>query len=231
MTTTVLLIYLLIVNAAIFISNFLILIFNPRFLWAFLKIYFTGFMRTPYKLDDFRFSLVIRKNKISKDELIYGDTPILTAYKLFKQAGVFDKNNNKKFNFYDLGAGRGWMILGAKFFGAKISAGCDINPEHVALSKNILKKIGCEISLENSNKIKLNNKNKPVTHAYLAWTTWSRISRDKICENLRNLEEKARIITLTWEIDLTKFVEFEEIKRGTSFFSWGLANFYIYRRK
>lgn len=175
-------------------------------------------MRSPYEVGEFRYALLTRRRGISKDELIYGDTPIFTSIYLLWLAGI-----KPGCQFIDLGAGRGGVLMAAKYLGMR-SNGFDLNPAHVVLSESVLKPLGIHLNYGDARQEKISNGDI----VYLAWTTWSKQTRKDIQKNLSNLALSSRVITLTWPLEEEGFME---IRRGVSLFSWGLANYFIFERQ
>ena len=212
-----LVVYLACLNLFILLTNLGITLFKPKFFWAHLHLIFVHLMRSPYEVGEFRYALLTRRRGISRDELIYGDTPLFTSIYLLWLAGI-----ERGGQFYDLGAGRGGVLMAAKYVGMQ-STGYDLNPAHIVLSEGVLRPLDIFLKYGDARNVDASGGNI----VYVAWTTWSKHTRHGIERNLHALPSGAKVITLTWGLESDEFVE---IRRGFSLFSWGLANYYIFER-
>lgn len=210
-------VYLTILGALLWLVDVALLCVQPRLLVAYLKITWLGFKRSPYEAKRFERVLIAKSHQLSKTELIYGYTPLVTALVILSKTKL-----GRASRLCDLGSGRGRVLLAARFLGAE-ATGVELDRRHCELAIRALVGTQAIIRNEDAKEVPLES----FTHVYLAWTTWSWFTRREIKEQLAKLPLGAFVISVTWPLEME---EFAERYQNTLLFSWGFSPIWIYER-
>lgn len=214
---------LLVVGAAIGSAvlralDFALLATRPRLFGAYARLWARGLWRTPYSVPAFAKVHAARRSGKSASELTYGETPVVTAWRLFRRAGVGPGSF-----VIDLGAGRGRVLFAARLLGAR-ARGVELLPAHVDAARFELERIGAEMALGDVAEERLVD----ASCVFVAWTCFSEATRARVAMRLRELREGARVLVLNWPLEQPGF---ELLWRGRVLCSWGRAPVYLYERR
>lgn len=198
--------------------DLLLLVVRPRLLLAYLRVISAQLRRTPYRETSFEKLHAARRAQKSVAELTYGETPVVTAARLLRAAGVGARST-----VVDLGAGRGRVLLAARLLGAR-ARGVEILEAHVAEVGPVLSAVGAELERGDATCASLEG----ATHIFLAWTCFSEVTRMKIQERLDSVPDGTRVVTLNWPI---RGEGFAVVREGRALCSWGPTPYYVSERR
>jgi SAM-dependent methyltransferase len=206
------------VGALLRIADVAVLVLSPRLLRACLRMWRARVEVSPYKMHTFEKVRDARRRGVSIRELVYGETPVWTARRVFRAAGVARDSK-----VLDLGAGRGRALLGARSLGAT-ARGVDVLDSHVDAANAALVGTGVRVDCEDAARADLEG----VTHVYLTWTCLSATTRRQVVEHLRACPTGTTVITLSEPIDDVDFV----VERSVAgLFTWGSERAFIHSRR
>jgi hypothetical protein len=191
------------------ITDLLLLLWHPRLLRPYLGIWWEEFRHTPYRAR--RTFEVVRALKATGQrfrELIYGETPLLTALYVFKRAGV-----GRGSRLVDLGAGRG-RVLGAEARGVELIA------DHVTRVAPRLQAAGITLTVGDMTREELGE----ATHLFTNWLALTPETKAKLIDRFRTCKPGTRIITVTRPIEAEDFVR---LSRHWMLFTWGIEAVWI----
>jgi len=194
------------------------LAWRPRLLVAYLRLWAAALRRSPYRWPtSFESILALKRASMTPTEAVYGETPLCTAVRLFRRAGV-----KSGAHVVDLTAGRGRPLLAARWLGAQ-ATGVEVLEQHVRIAAPILRSVGAELRCGDGTAADLAG----VTHVYVCWPDLSARTRSRLVTTLRTLDEGARVIALQHPIDDDDFVE---LSRSTVMTVWGPETAIVYER-
>ena len=186
----------------------------PRLLWPYLRVSWAGLVRSPFRVGAFAQQHAARTSGQSLSELVYGETPVFSAFSLLRRAGL---SSSKM--LLDLGAGRGRVLLAARALGAE-ARGLELLSEHVSAVEPALKQAGATLEVANA----LNFHPQSATHLFVTWTCMSEASRDQMTRQLRLCAPGTIVISVTHPVADPLF-RVREHRRPL--FTWGRADAYI----
>jgi Histone methylation protein DOT1 len=198
------------------ITDVLLLLWRPRLLWPYLAIWWAEIIHTPYRAR--RTFEVVRALKATGQrfrELIYGETPLMTALYLFKRAGI-----GRDSRFVDLGAGRGRVLIAARWLGAE-ARGIELLADHVARVAPRLQAAGMTLTVGDMTQAELGE----ATHLFTNWLALTPETKDKLIERFRTCRPGTRILTVTRPIEAEGFVR---LSRHWALFTWGVERVWIH---
>ena len=196
-------------------TDVLLLLWRPRLLPAYLRIWWAELRHTPYKAR--RTFEVVRALKATGQrfrELIYGETPLITAVPTFKRAGVGPGSR-----LVDLGAGRGRTLIAARWLGAEV-LGVELLADHVARVEAPLRAVGITLTVGDMTQTELGE----ATHIFTNWVALSPETKARLIERFRTCKPGTRIITVTRPIEAEGFVP---LSRHWRLFTWGVEVVWI----
>lgn len=197
--------------------DFAILLGRPRLFGAAARVFVAGWRHSPYRESDFAQLHAARGARQSVAELMYGETPVWTAVRLLRRAGLGVGSR-----LVDIGAGRGRVLLAARRLGAE-ARGVELNANHVRAVDAAIKRAGATLVVGDGAQADLTE----VTHVYLTWTCLSDATRARMTEHLRSVRPGTMVLTLTHPLEDDAF---ERVGECTGWFTWGLAPVFIQRR-
>jgi len=205
----------LVLGIVIRLTDVLLLLWRPRLLPPYLRIWWAELRHTPYKAR--RTFEVVRALKTTGQrfrELIYGETPLLTAVSAFKRAGVGPGSR-----LVDLGAGRGRVLIAARWLGAE-ALGVELLADHVARVAEPLRSVGATLTVGDMTQVPLGE----ATHIFTNWLALSPETKARLVERFRTCKPGTRIITVTRPIEAEGFVQ---LSRHWRLFTWGVEVVWI----
>jgi SAM-dependent methyltransferase len=210
--------YLFSLSGVMRIVDTAVLAWRPRLFRAYLATWGTAFSRTPWADGSFDKIQDARRGRKSVIELTYGETPVASAIRLLRAAGV-----TRTSRVLDLGCGRGRVLLAARYLGAE-ARGVDLLESHVRLVREPLSRVGASVTTGDAETHDFGD----ATHVYLAWTCFSEKTRGRIAERLSELQPGTRVITLNHGIEHEGFTL---VARAHPLCSWGRTPAYVYERE
>ncbi|WP_395843907.1 class I SAM-dependent methyltransferase [Archangium violaceum] len=194
----------------------LLLLFRPRLLGPYLRVWLAEFLRSPYRLAaSFEVVRVLKASGQDMRELVYGETPVATAVWIFHRAGL-----RRGGRLVDVVAGRGRALLGARWLGAE-ARGVDLLERHVASVSGAMRKAGISLQVGDATQQDLGD----ATHVYLAWTCLSPDTKARVIERLRTCAPGTRILTVTRPLEAPGFIT---VSRHWVLFTWGFERVWIH---
>jgi SAM-dependent methyltransferase len=191
-------------------ADVLVLLARPRLLRPYLGIWLAERMHSPYRFRrTFEVVRVLRSSGQGMRELIYGETPLFTAVGLFRRAGV-DRGSR----VVDLGAGRGRVLLAARWLGAD-TRGVELLAAHVASVAGQLKPAGISLTVGDAMREDLGD----ATHVFVNWTALSPETKARLTERFRTCRPGTRFVVVTQPVEGTDFVLLGRYRR---LFTWGI---------
>jgi SAM-dependent methyltransferase len=162
-----------------------------------------------------------RNMDIPINTLTYGETPFLSAWRLFRLAGL-----NKRDVFYDLGSGTGNVVFFCNILYGIESVGIDAIPTFIDYSNKIKE----SLKFEQVNFIKGNfllEDFSKGTVFFIVSTVFDPDTREKLAEKFKEVSPGTRVITVSHVFDVPHLKVKTEEKM---FFSWGYENIYLHER-
>lgn len=158
---------------------------------------------------------------LNKENLIYGETPYFTLYKILNYI-----KPTKDDIFYDLGSGVGKAVFFTNAYFKIKSIGIDIIPSFIQNSKCIKQKFKLEnIEFYQGNFIDFDIKNGTIF--YIAGTCFDDDMIDKITQKIKEFKTGAFVITLSYPIN-SPYLQLEKI--FVLPYSWGKGTVYVHRK-
>jgi hypothetical protein len=198
------------------LTDVLLLLWRPRLLRPYLGLWWQELVHTPYRAR--RTFEVVRALKATGQrfrELIYGETPLLTAITVFKRAGVGPGSR-----LVDLGAGRGRVLLAARWLGAE-ARGVELLADHVTRVAPRLQAVGLTLTVGDMTREELGD----ATHVYTNWLALTPETKTRLIERFRTCRPGTRFITVTRPIEAEGFVR---LSRHWRLFTWGVEAVWIH---
>jgi SAM-dependent methyltransferase len=194
-----------------------LLLWRPSLWRAYARIWAGTFRQSPFPPKTFEKVHVARRAGRGLRELVYGETPVWTAVRLLRAAGVDEHSV-----VVDLGAGRGRALLGARYLGAR-ARGVELVPSHAERANAALVGTGVEVVEGEAEAAHLED----ATHVYVTWTCLAPESRAALTARLRELAADSRVLTLSVPIEDPAFAVEERL---VGLYSWGFDAVYLHRR-
>jgi hypothetical protein len=198
------------------LTDVLLLLWRPRLLRPYLGLWWQERVHTPYRAR--RTFEVVRALKATGQrfrELIYGETPLLTAITVFKRAGVGPGSR-----LVDLGAGRGRVLLAARWLGAE-ARGVELLADHVTRVAPRLQAVGLTLTVGDMTREELGD----ATHVYTNWLALTPETKARLIERFRTCRPGTRFITVTRPIEAEGFIR---LSRHWRLFTWGVEAVWIH---
>lgn len=190
---------------------------KPRLLMAYSSVWATEYRLSPYRpRASFSTILGLQVSGQTADELVYGETPVRTAARLFKAAGLGPQHS-----LLDIGAGRGRALLAARGLGAS-ARGIELASEHVTAVESILSEVDVALSCEDGSTADLH-----ATHVYIAWTGFAPNTRRRLVQRCAELAAGTIVITPSYPVEHPAFVQRAHL-RGS--YTWGSERVFIAER-
>ncbi|WP_224370086.1 class I SAM-dependent methyltransferase [Hyalangium versicolor] len=197
-------------------TDLLLLLWRPRLLRPYLAIWWQELIHTPYRAR--RTFEVVRALKATGQrfrELIYGETPLMTALYVFNRAGV-----GRTSRLIDLGAGRGRVLIAARWLGAE-ARGVELIADHVTRVAPRLQAAGITLTVGDMTREELGD----ATHLFTNWLALTPETKARLIERFRTCRPGTRIITVTRPIEAEDFVR---LSRHWMLFTWGVEVVWIH---
>ncbi len=198
------------------LTDVLLLLWRPRLLRPYLALWWAELRHTPYRAR--RTFEVVRALKSTGQrfrELIYGETPLMSALYVFKRAGVGPGSR-----LVDLGAGRGRVLLAARWLGAE-ARGVELLADHVARVAKPLETVGINLIVGDMTRAELGD----ATHVFTNWLALTPETKARLIERFRTCEPGTRLITVTRPIEAEGFLR---LSRHWVLFTWGIEAVWIH---
>jgi len=162
----------------------------------------------PYRV----ISRYLRSHDIAEDNLIYGETPLVTVEKFleFLKPGPCDV-------FIDLGCGRGLPVFYAHMLSGVISRGLDIVPEFIERAAAV----SSRLSLDRVSFVNSSFRDADISDGtlfYMAGTTFDDSLVYELTEKLERITHPIRLITLSAPLASARFRLVTKMELD---FSWG----------
>jgi hypothetical protein len=151
---------------------------------------------------------------LSAEALTWGETPLATAIKLLKDAGVTSSST-----VVDLGAGRGMVLLAARALGAR-ARGVELDARRVGPAQGALQAVGAELVVGDAREANVDD----ATHVWLSWTCMPAELREELASKLDR--PGLVVIAMTWELPPA----FAVVQRARAWFPWGPTDVVIAQR-
>ncbi|MBN1209248.1 MAG: class I SAM-dependent methyltransferase [Myxococcaceae bacterium] len=198
------------------LTDLLLLLWRPRLLVPYLGIWWAEILHTPYRAR--RTFEVVRALKTTGQrfrELIYGETPLMTALWFFKRAGL-----GRGSRLVDLGAGRGRVLIAARWLGAE-AHGVELIADHVTRVAPRLQAAGITLTVGDMTREELGD----ATHLFTNWLALTPETKARLIERFRTCRPGTRIITVTRPIEAKGFVP---LSKHWMLFTWGIEAVWIH---
>ncbi|HLM42662.1 MAG TPA: class I SAM-dependent methyltransferase [Myxococcaceae bacterium] len=198
------------------LTDVLLLLWHPRLLRPYWGIWLAERLHSPYRAR--RTFEVVRALKATGQrfrELIYGETPLVTALLAFKRAGV-----GRRSRLVDLGAGRGRVLIAARWLGAE-AHGVELLGEHVRLMATRLQPVGISLVEGDATRTDL----RDATHVFTNWLALTPETKARLVERFRECQPGTRFITVTRPIESEGF---RRLSHHWMLFTWGFERVWIH---
>ncbi|QSQ11999.1 class I SAM-dependent methyltransferase [Myxococcus landrumensis] len=200
------------------LGDLLVLVLRPRLVPPYLSLWLREALASPYRARrSFDVVRVLHASGQHFRELIYGETPIHTAVWLFKKSGLTSASR-----LVDLGAGRGRVLLAARWLGAQ-ALGIELLERHVTLASGLVNRAGAELRQGDATQADLGD----ATHVFINWTALSPETRERIVERLRTCRPGTRVLTVTRPVEGPGFTL---LSQHSLLFTWGVERVWIHER-
>ncbi|WP_233595237.1 MULTISPECIES: class I SAM-dependent methyltransferase [Corallococcus] len=177
-------------------TDLLLLLWRPSLLRPYLGLWWQRLVLTPYSARrTFEMVRALQSTGQSFRELIYGETPLLTALLFLKRAGVGPQSR-----VVDLGAGRGRVLIAARWLKAR-SHGVELIADHVKRVAPWLTPAGITLTVGDMTREPLTD----ATHIFTNWVAFTPETKARLVEHLRTCQPGTRIITVTRPIEAKDF--------------------------
>jgi SAM-dependent methyltransferase len=206
----------LVFSALARLLDLLALAFRPRLLRAYFAVWWAELLESPYRWPrSFDAVMEVKASRQRLRELMYGEAPVFTSAWLLWRAGV-----RKGSRVLDLGAGRGRVLIGARWLGAG-ATGLELHPPHVQAVAPALARIGAALLAADAMEA---DWGQP-THVFLNWCAFSDETKKRIIERLAALPEGTRAIAVTRPIEDPRF---RAVSRHRCLFTWGTERAWVH---
>lgn len=197
----------------------LLLLRHPRLLRPYLRICSAQLSNSPYRWPR-SFAAVHARTLTGQPQrdLVYGETPLVTALYLFRRAGLDHRGC-----LVDVCAGRGRSLLAARWLGAS-ARGTELLEAHIEHVGAALGAAGISMTVGDGAAADLSD----VSHIYANWIGFGAQTTARFVESFRRAPKGARIIVVGRPIEDD---DFAPRYRGVLPYSWGPAEVFIVERK
>lgn len=200
-------------------TDLVVLLFWPRLLWQYLRIWRAELVRSPYRWpSSFESVRRVKATGQTQRELMYGEAPILTAAWHFWRAGL-----RPGMQLVDLGAGRGRALIAARVLGAR-ARGVELLPEHVSLVAEPLARAGATLVEGDALAAEVQDSDL----VFLNWCAFSDETKRRIATRLQACRPGTRVVAVTRALE---HEDFAVIARRFGLFSWGLEWVYVQEKR
>ncbi|PTL81449.1 methyltransferase [Vitiosangium sp. GDMCC 1.1324] len=197
------------------VTDVLVLLVRPGLLRPYLGIWLAELLHSPYRpRRTFEMTRALKASGQGFRELIYGETPLLTALRLFRRAGV-----GRGSRVVDVGAGRGRALLAARRLGAE-ARGVELLVDHVASVAGQLRPAGITLTVGDATREDLGD----ATHVFANWTALSPETKARLTERFRACRPGTRFVAVTRPIEGT---DFATLGRYRMLFTWGFESVWL----
>ncbi len=196
----------------------LILLPRPRLAWAYLRTLYAHLWSSPYRWPR-GFEAVRARTAagVEERELVYGETPVFSAWWVFRRAGLVRGER-----FVDLSAGRGRPLLAARTRGARVT-GYELVRERAQPVRKALERVGIELLVGDGAESDLSE----VDVAMVTWTGFSDALKARFERSARSLRPGGRFIAVDRPYEGAGFETMHELE---ILCTWGVVPVWIYRR-
>lgn len=163
----------------------------------------------------------VRCDTSRNEELTYGESTFFLLHKALKHV----ENLGNMATFYDLGCGKGRLVLFMSLFTRLKSVGIDLLPEFISIAKQVssLNHLNTEFLLEDFLESDLSKANL----IYVTWTCFVDSTRQQLTSNFEQLPNLHYIFSVSYPVESDKFKCIAKIK---GHFSWGKGHLYINKK-
>ncbi|MEO1173503.1 MAG: class I SAM-dependent methyltransferase [Myxococcota bacterium] len=201
------------------IADIVVLLPRPRLLIAYVGTIVIGIFRSPYRWP--RSFEAIRERTaagVGERELVYGETPVFTAWWIARAAGL-----RRGQRFVDLTAGRGRPLFGARIRTASVY-GYEITSERGAPVQSLLAGVGIEMRIGDGAAADLSD----VDLAMVTWTGFTDELRARFRAVALSLDDGAHFVAVDAPLEGNGFA----LRRQLSVLcTWGIVPVWIYERR
>ncbi len=191
---------------------------RPRLLLAYARLLIAHLRWSPYRWPR-SFEAVRERSAAgqSEAELVYGETPVFSAWLLWRRAKLGASSR-----FVDLSAGRGRPLIGARAITAHV-VGYELIEERASRSRAALARVGIELRTGDATAADLSG----FDMAYVTWTGFSPALRERFEFAARTLPDGACLVTADAPV---LGAGFREIRCVEAWCTWGSVPVWIYER-
>ncbi|MEM6532240.1 MAG: class I SAM-dependent methyltransferase [Myxococcota bacterium] len=201
------------------LADFALLVLRPRLLVAYLGMIVAGIARSPYRWP--RSFEAIRERSaagVRERELVYGETPVFTAWWIARAAGL-----RRGQSFVDLTAGRGRPLIGARIWTPNVT-GYELTSERALPVQPLLAGVGIELKIADGTGADLSG----VDVAMVTWTGFTPELRSRFERTALGLDDGSRFATIDAPVRCPGFVEIRTLE---VLCTWGIVPVWIYERQ
>jgi hypothetical protein len=198
------------------LTDALLLLVRPALWRPYAGLWLAERLRSPYRARrSFEVVRALQSTGQRLRELIYGETPLLSALWVFRRAGVGPGSR-----VVDLGAGRGRVLLAARWLGAH-AHGVELLASHVTSTARFLAPAGITLVQGDAGEADLTD----ATHVFTNWLALTPETKARLVERLRTCAPGTRVLTVMHPIEAPGFVR---LSGHTVLFTWGLERVWIH---
>jgi hypothetical protein len=210
------LLWALLVSILARLTDLVLVLGRPRLLRPYLGIWLAEHLRSPYRARrSFEVVRALQSTGQRFRELIYGETPLATALWVFRRAGMGPGSR-----LVDLGAGRGRVLIAARWLGAE-ALGVELIAGHVESVAKRLAPAGIILLQGDAAQADLSG----ATHVFTNWLALTPETKAKLVERFRTCAPGTRFITVTHPIEAEGFIR---RSRHRLLFTWGFEFVWIH---
>ena len=198
------------------LTDAVFLVVRPALVRPYVGLWLAERLRSPYRARrSFEVVLALRSTGQRMRELIYGETPLMSALWVFRRAGVGPGSR-----VVDLGAGRGRVLLAARWLGAE-ARGVELLAEHVTRMAHWLAPAGITLVQGDAAQADLSD----ATHVFTNWLALTPETKARFVARLRTCAPGTRVLTVMHPIEAEDFVR---LSSHRVLFTWGLERVWIH---
>jgi len=160
---------------------------------------------------------------LSEDELTYGETLYLTAYKILERVGVTSADV-----FLDIGCGRGKVVFFVDYFYNIPAIGIEVLPTFIKKALKIKQILSFKNSMFLRGDFREVALPSSATIVYCSGTCFTSSTFKQLILKLESLPRLSKVISLTHPLD-TSFLSLRA--KEELHFSWGKGTVYYYSKK
>ncbi len=198
------------------VTDALLLLARPRLLKPYVGLWLAERLRSPYRARrSFEVVRALQTTGQRFRELIYGETPLMTALWMFRAAGL-----GRGHRLVDLGAGRGRVLIAARWLGAE-ALGVELLASHVESVRRWLEPAGMTLVQGDAAQADLGG----ATHVFTNWLALTPQTKAKLVERFRTCPPGTRFITVAYPIEAA---DFPQLSRHRLLFTWGFEFVWVH---